>query len=83
MWGYGCARAFGGWGAWGGGGFMMIIPVLFWVGVISLMVWSFGRHRHAFQMAGDHSEAREIARRRYAKGEVSKDEFDQLMKDLY
>jgi putative membrane protein len=53
--------------------------VLFWVAV----VWLFAR----FVRPGDQGISRdesaiEIARRRYARGEISREEFEQIRRDL-
>jgi putative membrane protein len=58
-----------------------IIFVLFWVGVIALIVWF-------TKKTGDRGETSEkknplnIAKERYAKGEISKEEFDKIKEDL-
>ncbi len=72
-----------GWGWWMVfGGIWML---LFWIAIIWLVVWgirSIVRHR---EPRGDNLEKRnplEIARERYAKGQISKEEFDQIRKDL-
>jgi putative membrane protein len=73
------AFGFGGmhWGA-------MIFMVLFWAVVIGLIATGARRmHRHGCCMHGDHGgNAVNIARERYAKGEISKEEFEQIKKDL-
>ncbi len=66
------------------GFFMMIVFfILIIVGVVLLIKWlveqtSRGAHPHS--MMGD--QALDILRQRYAKGEISKEEFDQMRKDL-
>ena len=67
---------------WGVGMWLMMsFIVLFWVGIASLVVWLIVR-----ATKGDlHAERRmplEIARERYAKGQITKEEFDQIRKDL-
>ena len=54
--------------------------VLFWGGLIALIVWGISR------LTG-HSGAKnqypiEVARERYARGEISREEFAQIKKDL-
>jgi putative membrane protein len=55
--------------------------ILFWGIIIGLIVWAITRFSKR-----DGSESRnnalDIAKERYAKGEISKEEFDQLKKDL-
>ena len=73
---------YGGWGAgnmtgWFGGGIVMIA---FWALFIALIVWVVreigGRHPHSS------SQALNILKERYAKGEISKEEFEMKKKDL-
>lgn len=67
---------------------MMIMMVVFWVlviaGGVAIFRW-LSRSRHGGQRseaasAGD--AALEIAKQRYAKGEISREEFEQLKRDL-
>ena len=71
-----------GWGAgsmmgWFGGGIMMVV---FWALFIALVVWVVrevnGKHSHSS------SQALNILKERYAKGEISKEEFESKKKDL-
>ena len=62
-------------------GFGGIWMVIFWGGLIALIVWSIKN------LSGGGGTAREndpldIAKERYAKGEISEEEFNQLKKDL-
>jgi len=53
--------------------------VLFWAAIIGLAVWVVAR------VTGRSSRgngALSIARERYARGEISKEEFDRIKKDL-
>jgi putative membrane protein len=60
------------------GGIMM---VLFWGGLIALVVWGINRMtRRGGNLA--RKGPLDIARERYARGEISKDQFEQLKKDL-
>ena len=62
------------------GGFFMvffwILVVLFVVGIIR---WSFG-HRHGMIMP--HGRSLEILKERYAKGEITKEQYESMRKDL-
>ncbi len=60
------------------GGFWML---LFWGGLIALIIWGITRLSQRESSAGK-SNALDIARDRYAKGEINKEEFEQLKKDL-
>lgn len=75
-------NGYGDWGAgnmmgWFGGGIMMIV---FWGLFIALMVWIVrevgGRRTHP------NSQALEILKERYAKGEMSKEEFESKKRDI-
>ena len=68
-----------------GGGFLMI---LFWLLVIGLFVWLIvGISRRSSNMRHMHygsyrTDALEVVRERYAKGEINKEQYEQLKKDL-
>lgn len=81
---YGLYNGYG-WGpgnimGWFGGGIMMIV---FWVLLIGLIVWIVrqvdGKHAHR---SDAHSQALDILKERYAKGEISKEEFESKKKDI-
>lgn len=63
---------------------MMIMMVLFWGTIIVGGVYLFRRLMHGAQHGGGASSdaALETLRMRYAKGEISKEEFEQMKKDL-
>jgi len=75
-------------GYWGGEGFtfMWIIPLLFFVVFLFFMRGMFGRGSMGCGSHGDsttHKEsAREILDKRFAKGEISKDEYEEMKKAL-
>ena len=59
--------------------------VLFWAVIIALVVW--GARRLAERGASgsgtsDRRDPVDIAKERYARGDISKEEFDQIKKDL-
>lgn len=65
-----------GWGMWLG----MIFMVIFWVAVIVLIVWAI---RHFSMRSGTSGpSALDIARERYAKSEISQEEFEKIKKSL-
>lgn len=68
-------------GGYGGGGFGILFMLLFWIVIIGLLVWLlrqfFGKSSSAPQ-----DSALEIARRRYARGEIGKEEFEALKHEL-
>jgi putative membrane protein len=83
-----------GWGGWMGpgmmGGFGLgwgILMLIFWaavVGGIVLLVLRLAGQNPATAPDGSRAEDRalEILRERYARGEITKEQFDQMRKDL-
>ena len=65
-------------GDWGWGFLMM----LFWAVVIILIVVLIVRGFGSNHADSSKSDALDIAKERYAKGEIKKEEFEQLKKDL-
>ena len=68
---------------WGTGGAWMgmLFMCVFWVCIIGLIIWGILRlSRHSGTPTK--SSPLEIAKERYARGEITKDQFDQLKKDL-
>ncbi len=72
---WGMHDGIGWWMIWGG-----LMMVLFWGSVIGLIAW--GIARFTGQSPSDTDSAIDIARRRYASGEISRDEFEQIQQDL-
>ena len=73
MCGYGMMAGFG----WPG----RLLTALFWAGVIVLAIWAFSK-LFAAQSGGGEGDALEILRRRYARGEISREEFEQARETL-
>jgi len=68
------------WGWWGMG-LGMLIMVVFWGGLIALVTWVILRLVRSGQQSSSQTPL-EIAKARYAKGEISKEEFEQIKKEL-
>jgi len=74
-------------GGWGGGWLGWIMMILFWVlivaGVVALVKWlvTSSRSSEVGRPSGG-SSALDILKERYARGEITKDEFQQMRKDL-
>ena len=71
----------------GGYGLIWMIPliVIFWGGLIALIVWGIRAARKHDEASSGISGKRsplDIAKERYAKGEISKEEFEQIKKYL-
>lgn len=86
MGGYGGFGGFGGMGLLGMG-LGSIFMVLFWVGVVILIVWGVkaltsSGHATGYVASPPANTPLELAKARYAKGEISRAEFDELKKDL-
>ncbi|MEE8392329.1 MAG: SHOCT domain-containing protein [Anaerolineae bacterium] len=79
-------------GGFGMGGWWIIFPIIGLIVMLTMMFLMFGRRGGFMGMRGGSgmhsSESREsetpmaILRKRYAKGEISKEEFDQMKKGL-
>ena len=63
--------------------FFFVVRVLFWgFGWGWGWGWRGGYSRGYWRSQGYYGDATEILRQRYARGEINKDQFDQMMKDL-
>lgn len=79
---------------WGGGGFMMIFWFIILAAVIYFIVQKSNENKNYSQrntnpqyneknLSSNHRDsAEETARQRYAKGEISKEEFEEIIKNL-
>jgi len=68
-----------------GGQFMwvgILLHVLLVIGVILLIIWIVRRLTNPKKVNVESSTAIEIIKERYAKGEITKEEFENLRKDL-
>jgi putative membrane protein len=73
------------WGQWGWGmGLMTILGILFWGAIIALIVWVVVRlTRHGVTGGGGGKPTPlEIAQERYARGEITREQYEQIKKDL-
>ena len=66
----------GWWMAFGGVGM-----VLFWGGLIALTVWGITKLTKRSDSASKRDPL-DVAKERYARGEISKEEFEQIKRDL-
>ena len=72
------------WSMWGYGmGFMMLI---FWaaviVGIIALVRWLWSQGKGGSSLGIAKESPLDVVKRRYASGEINKEEFEQLKRDL-
>jgi len=70
------------WGAWWWMALMMLFMVVFWGGIIALVVWLIVRITRRDSVSGRRSDPLETAKERYARGEINKEEFDRIKRDL-
>lgn len=74
------------WGLHDGMGWWMIFFafwfVLFWAVVIALVVWGVNQFSGRGSSGDGRDSALDIVRERYARGELSKEEFDRMREDL-
>lgn len=71
-------------GRWGGGWGMPFVGGVFWLLILAgivLVVWSYAR-RNGAAAAGGGEAPLEILRRRLAKGEITREEYDAIKKEL-
>jgi putative membrane protein len=79
----------GGWGYWGWGWWFWV----FWAVIVFLIIWGFGRsggwhgRRRGSrlgddEMIGEVPPEEQILRERFARGEITKEEFDRRLRDL-
>ena len=71
------------WGNWSGMGWWWVLGAIFWIGVIVLIIWGvreLTRRGSGGNSSG--SSALDIARERYARGEISREEFETIKKNL-
>ena len=64
---------------WPYGGWMMLFWILFWVVIIYLIYKLVSNNTNWFAFE---KNSLEILKKRYAKGEITKKQFDQMKKDL-
>jgi putative membrane protein len=88
MFGYGPGMMDGnfGFGMMNGFGFGGILPILFWIAIIGLAVWLIGslvsRANHQPLNPPSAESPLDILKKRYARGEITKEQYQQMLLDL-
>ncbi len=72
----------GGWSAWWWGLIMMIFWLLILIGLVLLVVWAIRQIVHREGVPTGTSRALEIVQERYARGEISREQYEQMRRDL-
>jgi putative membrane protein len=62
--------------------FGFLLMILFWGGIIALIVWAVRRSTGHRPNGLSVRSPLDIAKERYAKGEITKEQFEQIKKDL-
>lgn len=76
MWGY------PGYGSWIGMAFMMFFGLIFLAGLALLVVWLVRSGSHGQTMQSGTSAACDIAKQRYARGEITRDQFEEICRTV-
>ena len=84
MWGWSNMMGgfFGGGMGWIGMILRFICFILIIIGIILLIVWLAKRATHSVIEDKTGSKALEVLKERYAKGEITKDQYESMKKDL-
>lgn len=76
----------GDWGGWGWGwgmGFGWIFMILFWalviLGIVALAKWVFSAGSSS---SGSGGRALDVLKERYARGEINREQYEQMRRDL-
>jgi len=72
-------NGFGGWWMF----FAAIMMIIFWGGIIWLIVWGVRRTSYRSHMPGNGDMTPlDIAKARYARGEITREQFEEIKKNL-
>ena len=71
---------------WGGNPWGWLLMLVFWVlvigGVAAIVIWAISRTHPTDSGAGNRQDAMEILKQRYARGEIDREQFEQIRRDL-
>ncbi len=72
-----------GYGMMGGFGWIgVIVDLVILVGIVVLIVWAVNRFSGGRNRSNESQSPREILQTRYARGEITREQYQQMMKDL-
>lgn len=71
-----------GWGGWVAGGLMMLLILGAFVTLVYFLVRSGANNQSSSGQNGGRNDALEILKQRYARGDISKAEYDEMRRDL-
>lgn len=87
----GCCGGLGGYGAFGSIGWIigLVLNIALIIGVVLLVIWivrrlssNGGPGRSIAAFSGGQPSAREILQERYARGEIDREQYQQMLSDL-
>lgn len=58
------------------------LMILFWIGIIALFFWTINKIAQTNDIKKTTKDPIDILKRRYAKGEITKKEYEKIKKDL-
>jgi putative membrane protein len=61
--------------------FGILVMIIFWGGIVALIVWAVRRSTRGY-CAAERRDPLDFAKERYARGEITRDQFEQIKKDL-
>jgi putative membrane protein len=79
---YHCYEGIHEWGGWHIGGIILLVLLLVIIGLVVWGVMTLINHGSSASRSMGGGDALDIAKKRYARGEISKEQFDQIKKDL-
>jgi putative membrane protein len=79
---YYCHEGLHEWSRWHIGGIILLVLLLVIIGLVIWGVVTLVKHNTSASRTMGEQDALDIAKRRYARGEISKEQFDQIKKDL-
>ncbi len=73
---------FGNYGSMMGPGFGGVFMVIFWILIVFLIVYVAGRLFRQGGIGEERNKAADILNERYARGEISREEYERIKEDL-